>query len=342
MVKRQRFTAEFKREAVRLLDAGERPASELAIDLDIRRNQLYKWKAERARSGEASFQGSGRKVDQDSEIGRLKRELARVTEERDILKSGGVLRQEAAMKYDFMRRRTDPFSLTGMCRALSASRSGYYAWRDREAGAHQRDDVALAAHVRRIYAASREAYGARKVKALVAEGIACGRHRLARGRREHGIEARRRRRFKVTHYARRHKRTALDLVRRQFQAERPNQCWAGDVTFISTRAGWLYLAVLIDWCSRKVVGWALSDRNDEPLVSAALRMAIPHRRLNACAESLFSTLKNELTHGQAFATREAARMAVVSHIDSFYHRKRLHQTLGYRTPASVDDDAMSA
>ena len=90
MVKRQQFTAEFKREAVRLLDAGERPASEVAIDLGIRRNQLYKWKAELVRSGEVSFPGSGRRADQDSEIVRLKRELARVTEERDILKKAAA------------------------------------------------------------------------------------------------------------------------------------------------------------------------------------------------------------------------------------------------------------
>lgn len=287
------------------------------------------------------------------------------------------------MKYDFMRCNADQFSLAGMCRILSASRSGYYAWRDRRPSARQAQDLALAAHVRRVHVASREAYGARKVwKALVAEGIACGRHRVARVRRENGIEARRRRRFKVTHYARRHKSTAPDRLRRQFQAERPNQCWVGDVTFISTRAGWLYLAVLIDLCSRKVIGWAMSDRNDEPLVSAALRMAITHRqpaaglihhtdrgvlyssgnyrRLmaehgllpsmsrhgdcydNACAESFFSTLKNELTHGQAFATREAARMAIVSYIEGFYNRKRLHQTLGYRTPTVVDGEAMGA
>ncbi|MGH9653851.1 MAG: IS3 family transposase, partial [Bryobacteraceae bacterium] len=238
------------------------------------------------------------------------------------------------MKYNFMRSHADEFSLTGMCRALSVSRSGYYDWCRRGPSARQRDDLVLEAHVRRVHAASREAYGARKVwKALVAEGIVCGRHRVARIRRENGIEARRRRRFKVTHYARRHKNTAPDRVRRRFQADRPNQCWVGDVTFISTRQGWLYLAVMIDLCSRKVVGWAMSDRNDEPLVSAALRMAITHRRPpaglvhhtdrgvlyrsgnyrrlmaahgllasmsrhgdcydNACAESFFSTLKNE-------------------------------------------------
>ena len=287
------------------------------------------------------------------------------------------------MKYDFMRSHASEFSLAGMCRILSVSRSGYYGWCRREPSMRQRDDLALAAHVRRVHATSREAYGARKVwKALVTEGIACGRHRVARIRRESGIAARRRRRFKVTHYARRHKNTAPDRIRRRFQAERPNQCWVGDVTFISTRQGWLYLAVLIDLCSRKVVGWAMSDRNDEPLVSAALRMAITHRqppaglihhtdrgvlyssgnyrRLmaahgllasmsrhgdcydNACAESFFSTLKNELIHGEAFATRDAARIAIVTYIEGFYNRQRLHQTLGYRTPAVVDDEAMSA
>ena len=287
------------------------------------------------------------------------------------------------MKYDFMRSHADQFSLTGMCRVLSVSRSGYYAWRCRGPSAHQREDLTLTAHVRRIHNASREAYGTRKVwKTLVAEGIACGRNRVARVRRENGIEARRRRRFKVTHYARRHKNTAPDLLRRKFQAEQPNQCWVGDVTFISTRQGWLYLAVLIDLHSRMVVGWAMSDRNDEPLVSAALRMAITHRqpaaglihhtdrgvlyssrnyrRLmaadgllasmsrhgdcydNACAESFFSSLKNELVHGEAFATRDAARVAIVSYIEGSYNRKRLHQALGYRIPAVVDDEAMSA
>lgn len=287
------------------------------------------------------------------------------------------------MKYAFMRSHIDQFSLASMCRVMSVSRSGYYTWRRRGPSTRQRDDHALAAHVRRVHVASREAYGARKVwKVLVAQGIACGRHRVARIRRENGIEARRRRRFKVTHYARRHKNTAPDRLRRQFQIERPNHCWVGDVTFISTRQGWLYLAVLIDLHSRKVVGWAMSDRNDEPLVSAALRMAITHRqpaaglihhtdrgvlyssgnyrRLmathgllpsmsrhgdcydNACAESFFSTLKNELVHGEAFATHDAARVAIVSYIEGFYNRKRLHQTLGYRTPVVVDDEAKRA
>lgn len=287
------------------------------------------------------------------------------------------------MKYAFMRKHAKRFTVSGMCRVLSVSRSGFYAWRDRAPNAHDLADRALTAHVRRIHYTTREAYGARKVwKALIAEGVACGRHRVARLRRENGIEARRRRRFRVTRYARGHRPIVPDRLRRQFRAARPNQCWVGDVTFIGTRAGWLYLAVLIDLCSRKVVGWAMSERNDEPLVSAALRMAIAqrqptaglihhtdrgvlyssgnYRRLmtqygiepsmsrhgdcydNACAESFFSTLKNELTHGQVFATRDAARVAIVSYIEGFYNRQRLHQTLGYRTPVSVDQAAMSA
>jgi len=287
------------------------------------------------------------------------------------------------MRYDFIRRQAKHFTVAGMCRALSVSRSGFHAWRGRELSSHDAKDRTLLAHVRRVHLDSREAYGARKVwKALVAQGISCGRHRIARLRRENGIEARRWRRFKVTRYARQHRHIAPDRLRRQFHADQTNRAWVGDVTFISTRAGWLYLAVLVDLCSRKVVGWAMSDRNDEPLVSAALRMAIAqrhpapglihhtdrgalyssgnYRRLmafhgmepsmsrhgdcydNACAESFFSTLKNELTHGKTFATREAARVAIVEYIEGFYNRKRLHQTLGYRTPLVVDGEATGA
>lgn len=287
------------------------------------------------------------------------------------------------MRYDFIRRQAKHFTVAGMCRALSVSRSGFHAWRGRELSRHDVKDRALLAHVRRVHIDSREAYGARKVwKELVAQGISCGRHRIARLRRENGIEARRWRRFKVTRYARQHRHIGPDRLRRQFHADQPNRAWVGDVTFIGTRVGWLYLAVLVDLCARKVVGWAMSDRNDEPLVSAALRMAIAqrqpapglihhtdrgalyssgnYRRLmaihgmepsmsrhgdcydNACAESFFSTLKNELTHGKIFATREAARMAIVEYIEGFYNRKRLHQTLGYRTPVVVDGEATGA
>jgi transposase InsO family protein len=287
------------------------------------------------------------------------------------------------MKYSFMRRHAKHFSVAGMCRVLSVSRGGFYASCGRKPSTHEVQDRILAAQVRRVHIDSQEAYGARKVwKQLVSEGVACGRHRIARIRREHGLESRRRRRFKVTHYARSHAWIAPDLLRRRFHADHPNQCWVGDVTFISTRQGWLYLAVLLDLCSRKVVGWSMSDRNDEPLVSAALGMAITrrqppaglihhtdrgrlyssgnYRRLmdehdmlpsmsrhgdcydNACAESFFSTLKNELTHGQVFATRDAARVAIVGYIEGFYNRRRLHQTLGYRTPVVVDHEAAGA
>ena len=235
----------------------------------------------------------------------------------------------------------------------------------------------MAAHVRRVHVATREAYGARKVwKALLAEGIACGRHRVARVRRENGIEARRRRRFKVTHYARRHKNTAPDRLRRQFQAERPNQCWVGDVTFISTRAGWLYLAVLIDLCSRRVVGWAMSDRNDEPLVSAALRMAIAHRqpaaglihhtdrgvlyssgnyrRLmashgllpsmsrhgdcydNATMESFWGTMQLELLDTRTSKTREELANAVFEWIECWYNPYRRHSSIGMHSPVTFE------
>ncbi|MET0936627.1 MAG: IS3 family transposase [Luteibacter sp.] len=287
------------------------------------------------------------------------------------------------MKYAFIERHACHFAVATLCRVLKVSRSGFYGWQHRAPSQHLAQDAVLAAHVRRIHTETHEAYGARKVwKALQAQGIACGRHRIARLRRDGGIEARRRRRAKAVHYARRNTVVAPDRVRRCFHVDRPNLVWVGDVTFVPTRGGWLYLATLLDLYARRVVGWSLSNRNDQALVRGALEMAIARRQPaaglihhtdrgvlysckdyrallarhgilpsmsrpgnchdNACAESFFSSLKNELTHGQAFANHDLARMAIVRYIEGFYNRRRLHQTLGYRTPVTVDDEARSA
>lgn len=182
------------------------------------------------------------------------------------------------MKYVFIRAHTHEHAVGVMCRVLRVSRSGYYAWYDRPESARESDDRRLLGQIRRMHALSREAYGAVKTwQALRSEGVACGKHRVARLRRAHGIEARRRRRFRASTYARVGRWAAPDLVRREFHAAVPDRIWVGDVTFISTRAGWLFLAVLLDLCSRRVVGWAMSERNDVALVMDALRMALALR-----------------------------------------------------------------
>jgi len=231
--------------------------------------------------------------------------------------------------------------------------------------------------IRRIHYEFRQAYGALKIwKELKGRGIFCGKHRVARLRRLHGIQTQRKRRLKVTTDSRKAQWLFPNLLNRCFQTKQPNQVWVGDVTFIATRKGWLYLAVLLDLYSRKVIGWAMAERIDRRLSLDALEMALHQRKPetevlhhtdrgsiyasedyiqklaqhrlkpsmsrkgdcfdNAVAESFFSTLKNELVLGQAFASRDHARMEIFDFIESFYNRQRRHQSLNYQTPEMME------
>lgn len=280
------------------------------------------------------------------------------------------------MKYAFVRDHAGQHRVARLCEALGVSRSGYYDWRDRRPSARARYDVQLLSQIREVHRQSREAYGAVKTwRVLNRQGVRCGKHRVARLRRAHGIEALRKRRFRVTVEHHHTPKAAADLVRQRFSAPAPDRIWVGDMTFVRTRAGFLYLAVLLDLYARRVVGWSMSERPDLPLVLAALHMALGRRpapglihhtdqgviysarayreamqrhRLipsmggkgsaydNAVAESFFSNLKNELIHHRDFATREHARAAIFDYIEAFYNRTRIHQTLGYRTPDEVE------
>lgn len=283
------------------------------------------------------------------------------------------------MKYDFIHTHQRHYRLAALCRVLRVSRSGYYAWRAREPSARERADERLLVEIRRVHATHHEAYGAVKTwRALEAQGIACGKHRVARLRNEAGIEARRKRRFRVMVEHQHTAAPAPDLLRQCFEAAHPDRTWVGDMTFIRTRQGWLYLAMLLDLYSRRVVGWAMGERPDEALTLGALDMAIESRRPspglihhtdqgviyrgrryrarlqalqmrpsmgskgraydNAVAESFFSNLKNELVHHRVFDTREAARVALFEYIELFYNRRRLHQSLDYRTPLQCEQD----
>lgn len=281
------------------------------------------------------------------------------------------------MKYGFIQAHAHEHAIGVMCRVLRVSRSGYYDWRDRPESARCAGDRELLVHIRRLHIEARQAYGAVKTwRGLTVQGIACGKHRVARLRRMHDIQARRRRRFKASTYARVGRWAAPDLVRRDFRVDAPNRVWVGDVTFIETRAGWLHLAVLLDLYSRRVIGWSMSERNDVQLALAALQMALAYREPapglihhsdrgavyrsgeyrqllethgaepsmgrkgdcwdNAVAESFFSTLKNELVHGMRFTDRDHARREIVSFMEGFYNRMRIHETLGYVSPVSFE------
>ncbi len=281
------------------------------------------------------------------------------------------------MKYAFVDTYRTGWRVERLCAALSVSRSGYYAWRTRPESPRARANHRVLTQIRVIHADAREAYGAVKTwRVLRAQGVACGRHRVARLRRAHGIEARRMRRFRLAYKARNSAPAAPNLVDRQFQAPAPNRIWAGDITFIPTRRGWIYLAVLLDLYSRRVVGWAMSERRDGQLALDALTMALAHRRPrpglihhsdqgiqytsgvylarlqatglvpsmsrkgncydNAVVESFFSSLKNEGTDHETFPDRDHARTALFAYIELFYNRQRVHATLDYQSPDAYE------
>ena len=276
-----------------------------------------------------------------------------------------------------MRRHEREFSVRGLCAVLRVSRSGYYAWRERPQAVRAGQDRQLLAHIERVHMQSHQAYGAKKTwLELNEQGVACGKHRVARLRKIAGIEARRKRRFRLTVEIHATAPAAPNLVQRQFRVHQPNRIWVGDMTFIRTRSGFLYLAVLLDLYARRVVGWSMSARPDQVLVLGALDMALaqrqPERGLihhtdqgaiygarayrerlrsrglrpsmsakgvpydNAVVESFFSNLKNELVHHCDFASRDQARSAIFDYIELFYNRKRLHQTLGYVSPMQFE------
>jgi len=264
-----------------------------------------------------------------------------------------------------------------MCQVLQISRSGYYDWRERPESERSRQDRALLVEIRRVHYSHKQAYGTLKTwRALNRDGIVCGKHRVARLRVLAGIEAERKRKFRLSYQSQNPVVPAPNLLHAPFQAVVRDRVWAGDITFIPTRAGWLYLAVLIDLHSRLVVGWSMKDKPKQELVNEALLMAVEQRRPapglihhtdqgrlyastiytqllsrfgmvrsmsrkgncydNAVVESFFSSLKNEVVHHQDFQTRDQARTAIFDYIELFYNRTRIHQSLDYATPMEFE------
>lgn len=275
-------------------------------------------------------------------------------------------------RYEFIEAEKANHAVRTLCLVMLVSRSGYYAWRNRKPSKRARANAALLEHIRRIFEGSKGRYGARRVlRALKLEGHQAGKHRVARLMRENGLFARRRRAFRATTDSKHAYPVADNVLDREFEADTPDQAWVGDISYIPTAQGWLYLAVLIDLYSRRVVGWAMSSRIDQKLTLSALRMALAQRRPdkgfihhtdrgsqyaahayqdelrragaivsmsrkgncwdNAPSESFFSTIKTELIHEKRFRTRDEAKGAILRYL-MWYNAHRLHSSLDYLSP----------
>lgn len=276
-----------------------------------------------------------------------------------------------------MAEHGEEFSVTSMCRVLGVSRSGYYRWRQRPESRRAREDRQLLVQIRAVHQKSRGRYGSPRVhRELRRQGQACGKNRVARLMRQDGLRCRRRRRFKVTTRSAAGHPVAANHLAQQFSVSRLDTVWAGDITYVWTREGWLYLAVLLDLCSRRVVGWACSSSLAHELPLSALAMALGQRQPskdllhhtdrggqytcaeyqaqlaergiqvsmsrrgncydNAVVESFFSTLKAELESYGDYQTRRQAQAEIFEYIEVFYNRQRLHSSLGYLSPAEFE------
>jgi putative transposase len=281
------------------------------------------------------------------------------------------------VRYLFIEREKANHSIVMLCRVLRVSCSGFHAWRNRAPSARAREDALLSERIRTIHEQSRQTYGAPRIHAeLGAEGIRCSRKRVARLMRRAGIVGCHRRRQVVTTVREPSAPPATDYLQRQFGAESPNTKWTADITYVPTWAGFLYLAVVLDVFSRRIVGWAMAEHLRTELVLSALDMALWNRRPdpgvihhsdhgcqytsiafgnrcqeagvvpslgsrgdcfdNAVTEAFFATLECELLDRHRFRTRTQARTAIFDYIEGFYNTHRRHSALGYLSPAEFE------
>jgi len=281
------------------------------------------------------------------------------------------------VRFAFIAAEKATFPVRLLCRTLQVSRAGFYAWRTRPPAPRQQADERLGLAIAAIHAESRQRYGSPRIHAELADrGCRTSRKRVARLMRVRGLAARRRRQFRVTTQSHHRFPIAPNVLARQFERAQPDQAWVTDITYIPTREGWLYLAVILDLCSRFAVGWAMSERITDDLTLNALGMALARRRPpqgllhhsdrgsqyasrdyqqvlaqhrivcsmsrrgdcwdNAVAESFFATLKVELVHDASWATRATARTDLFEYLELFYNGQRRHSALGYLSPRAFE------
>lgn len=281
------------------------------------------------------------------------------------------------MRYAFIEQHQSRLAVNLMCELLNVSRSGYYAWRTRPVSQREMANQRLLARIEAAHAASQGCYGSPRIYEEVKGDVPCSVNRVARLMRAHEIRAKQTKRYKVTTKPNAHHVAVPNLLAQEFSAAQPAEKWCSDITYIWTAAGWVYLAVVIDLFSRRVIGWAMNARMTTGLVTNAFKMAWQQSRPaagllfhsdrgsqftshafqrllhthqvqasmsgsgncydNAVVESFFASLKTERVHHATYQTREAAISDIFSYIEGFYNRRRRHSSLGYLSPLAFED-----
>ncbi|WP_148906222.1 IS3-like element IS3 family transposase, partial [Escherichia coli] len=371
---RKQHSPEFRSEALKLAERIGVTAA--ACELSLYESQLYNWRSKQQNQQTSSE----RELEMSTEIARLKRQLAERDEELAILPKGrDILREAPEMKYVFIEKHQAEFSIKAMCRVLRVARSGWYTWCQRRTRISTRqqfrqhcDSVVLAAFTR-----SKQRYGApRLTDELRAQGYPFNVKTVAASLRRQGLRAKASRKFSPVSYRAHGLPVSENLLEQDFYTSGPNQKWAGDITYLRTDEGWLYLAVVIDLWSRAVIGWSMSPRMTAQLACDALQMALWRRTRprnvivhtdrggqycsadyqaqlkrhnlrgsmsakgccydNACVESFFHSLKVECIHGEHFISREIMRATVFNYIECDYNRWRRHSWCGGLSPEQFE------
>ncbi|HBM3195931.1 TPA: IS3 family transposase, partial [Raoultella terrigena] len=370
----KRYPEEFKTEAVKqVVDRGYSVAS-VATRLDITTHSLYAWIKKYGPDSSTNKEQS----DAQAEIRRLQKELKRVTDERDILKkAGGVLRKAVRLRYAFIRDNSCCWPVRLLCRVLDVHPSGFYAWLQQPHSQRHQADLRLTGQIKQFWLESGCVYGYRKIHLdLRDSGQQCGVNRVWRLMKRVGIKA------QVGYRSPRARKGEASIVspnrlQRQFNPDAPDERWVTDITYIRTHEGWLYLAVVVDLFSRKIIGWSMQSRMTKDIVLNALLMAVwrrnPEKQVlvhsdqgsqytshewqsflkshglegsmsrrgnchdNAVAESFFQLLKRERIKKKIYGTREEARSDIFDYIEMFYNSKRRHGSSDQMSPTEYEN-----
>jgi transposase InsO family protein len=282
------------------------------------------------------------------------------------------------MKYQFIKDNRLAFAVKKMSLILEVSKSGYYKWHNKQPGSRAQENIMLLNRIKDVFNEHKGCYGSPRItRQLKNNGIPCGKNRIARIMQKNSIWAKTKKRFKITTNSRHKNPIAPNLLNQEFRINKINRAWVSDITYIYTREGWLYLSGILDLCSKKIVGWSMSERLTHKLVTKALEQAMLRRDIkdvlilhsdrgsqyashdythllaennfiqsmssagncydNAVMESFFKTLKTELVYWQDYKTRNDAKKSIFEYIEIYYNRKRMHSSIGYMSPEEFEN-----